>query len=126
VSLREVVLGAWQLVSFTTRDVDSGHTDHPLGTDPRGLIAYTPDGHMSVQLARADMSDYIAYGGAFEVDEAQSTVRHDVAMSTMPELLVAPLFRHATCDGEQLVLAVTTTDDDGHATDSTLVWRRAR
>jgi hypothetical protein len=63
VTLRERVLGAWELVSFTALDVDTGRVRHPLGTAPRGLILYTDDGHMSAQLADSDMGDYVAYGG---------------------------------------------------------------
>jgi hypothetical protein len=126
VSLRDAVLGAWQLESFVARDVESGHDRRPLGTDPRGLITYTPDGHMSAQLARADMSEYVAYGGGFAVDEDRATVRHDVTMATMPDLLTAPQFRAVELDGDRLVLSVTTTDEHGNATASTLVWRRAQ
>lgn len=124
--LRDAVLGAWELVSFSTRDVDTGEERHPLGTEPRGLITYTPDGHMSAQLAKADMSDYVAYGGPFEADEESSTLHHDVTMSTMPELLATPQFRHAVVDGDRLVLSATTTDADGVTVDATLEWVRAR
>jgi hypothetical protein len=36
------------------------------------MILYTDDGHMSAQLADADMGGYIAYGGRFDVDEDTS------------------------------------------------------
>jgi len=61
-TLRERILGAWQLASFTIRNADTGDISHPLGTAPRGMILYTDDGHMSAQLADADMGGYIAYG----------------------------------------------------------------
>ena len=59
------------------------------------------------------------------MDEATSTVHHDVTMSMMPELLARPQFRHASVDGDHLTLSATTTDDAGATTHSTLVWRRA-
>lgn len=124
-SLRDGLIGAWNLESFEARDVATGEERRPLGEHPRGIITYTPDGHMSAQLAQADMSDYVAYGGRFVVDEAASTVRHDVTMSTMPDLLTTPQVRHAALDGDRLVLSVTTTGDDGSATASTLSWSRA-
>jgi hypothetical protein len=76
-TLRERVLGAWELVTFTARDTGTGEERHPLGAAPRGLILYTDDGHMSVQLAESDMRGYVAYGGRFSVD--------DVSMSMMPK-----------------------------------------
>lgn len=125
-TLRSAVLGAWELVSFVATDARSGVERHPLGSVPRGLILYTADGFMSAQLAASDMTEYVAYGGRFAVDEQTATLYHDVTMSMMPELLARPQFRHATVDGETLTLSATTTDEDGAATEAYLVWRRAR
>jgi hypothetical protein len=123
-TLRESMLGAWQLLSFTTTDADTGRVEHPLGASPRGMILYTDDGHMSAQLADADMGGYIAYGGRFAVDEDTSIVHHDVTMSMMPELLASPQFRQASVAGNLLTLSATMTDAAGVTTHSTLVWRR--
>jgi hypothetical protein len=124
VSLRDAVVGAWVLVSFVARDTDTGVERQPLGTDPRGLILYTADGYMSAQLAKADMSEYVAYGGPFSIDEATSTLHHDVTMSMMPELLAQPQFRHGHVDGELLTLSADSTDAEGVTTHARLVWRR--
>jgi lipocalin-like protein len=135
VTLWESILGAWQLVSFTTTDADTGRVEHPLGISPRGLILYTDDGHMSAQLADADMGGYVAYGGRFSVDEGASSgrakrreivgvVHHDVTIAMMPELLAQPQFRHASVDGDLLTLSATMGDDAGPATHATVVWRR--
>ena len=123
-TLRDGVLGAWELVSFIATDVATGAAEHPLGASPRGLIVYTPDGHTSAQLANPDMSGYIAYGGRFTVDEETSTLHHDVTMSMMPELLAQPQFREASVDGGLLTLSATSSDAAGAASHSTLVWRR--
>jgi hypothetical protein len=124
-SLRDAVVGAWELVSFIARDVATGADRHPLGTAPRGLILYTADGHMSAQLAESDMSEYIAYGGRFSVNEETATLHHDVTISMMPELLAQPQFRNASVDGDFLTLSATRSDDAGVTTHSSLVWRRA-
>ena len=124
-TLRDAVLGAWELVSFVARDATTGEDREPLGTTPRGLILYTADGHMSAQLAEPDMSGYVGYGGRFSVDEETSTLHHDVTMSMMPELLTQPQFRHASVDGDLLTLSASRTDDAGATTHSRLVWRRA-
>jgi Lipocalin-like domain len=124
-TLRTAVVGAWELVSFVARDVSTGENRHPLGTAPRGLILYTADGHMSAQLAESDMSDYIAYGGRFSVNEETSTLHHEVTISMMPELLAEPQFRHASIDGDVLTLSATRIDDGG-TTHSSLLWRRVR
>jgi hypothetical protein len=124
-TLRDAVLGAWELVSFVARDTATGRERRPLGTAPRGLILYTPDGHMSAQLADSDMGGYVAYGGRFFADEATSTLHHGVTVSMMPDLLTQPQFRHASVDGDVLTLSATRTDDTGVTTHSSLQWRRA-
>jgi len=125
VTLRDAVLGAWELVSFVSRDAGTDEDRHPLGGAPRGLILYTADGHMSAQLADSDLGGFISYGGRFSVDEETSTLHHDVAISTMPELLTQTLFRHADIDREILTLSATSTDDAGVTTHSRLQWKRS-
>lgn len=125
-SLRDAILGGWGLVSFHSRDLDTGVVSYPLGEHPHGLILYTADGYMSAQLAReADGGGYIAYGGRFSVDEETATLRHDVVISKLPELLQQPQFRQASLHGEELTLSATRTDDEVRI-HSTLVWRRAQ
>lgn len=124
-TLRDRLVGAWQLVSLTTQDADTGRIRHPLGTAPRGMILYTGDGHMSAQLADADMGGYIAYGCRFDVDEDGAIVHHDVTIAMMPELLAQPQFRHASIDGDVLTLSATTTDVAGATSHARVVWTRA-
>jgi hypothetical protein len=123
-SLRDALLGAWELASFVAADGVTGAERHPLGTSPRGLILYTADGFMSAQLSKANFDEYVAYGGRFIVDEQTSTVHHDVTMSMMPELLARPQFRRAQVDGDLLTLSATTMDAAGTTTHARLVWRR--
>jgi hypothetical protein len=127
--LRNAILGSWELVSFVARDAGTGEQRHPLGNNPRGLILYTDDGFMSAQLAPeetgdTEIGDYIAYSGPFHVDEQASTVRHDMRMATMPELLRYPQIRHVSLEPGILILSASTTDGD-RTTDSTLTWQRA-
>jgi hypothetical protein len=123
-SLRDNIIGAWELVSMVSIDTSTGEERRPFGTAPRGLIVYTSDGHMSAQLAESDMSGYVAYGGRFSVNEDTASIHHDVMISMMPELLARPQFRDASVDGDELTLSTTTTDDAGMENRSSLVWRR--
>ncbi|MEB3062539.1 lipocalin-like domain-containing protein [[Mycobacterium] zoologicum] len=127
-SLREALLGGWELSSFESRDTQTGAVSYPLGTAPRGLILYTADGYMSAQLNGGDdaeLDGYIAYGGRFDVDEDTATVHHRVSVSILPELLAAPQLRQARVDGDRLTLSATTTND-GVKSDNSLVWVRCR
>ncbi|WP_199254234.1 lipocalin-like domain-containing protein [Mycolicibacterium mengxianglii] len=127
---RTMILGAWELVAFQSRDVATTEIRYPLGQRPRGLILYTDDGFMSAQLAPenteagTEIDGYIAYSGPFHVDEAASTVRHDVQMASMPELLAQPQLREAAIVDDTLTLSAVMTDSTGSTTRSTLTWRR--
>lgn len=127
-TLREALLGGWELSAMESREVDTGAVSHPLGTAPRGLILYTADGYMSAQLTGstdAVLPAYIAYGGRFRVDEDTATVHHEVSVSMLPELLASPQLRQARVEGDRLTLSATTTND-GVTTLNTLVWVRRR
>jgi Lipocalin-like domain len=122
--LSQALLGGWLLQSFSSRDADTGAQRYPFGEHPTGLILYTTDGYMSAQLAPGPDAGYIAYGGRFHVDEQSATVRHDVLVSTLPELLTQAQFRHADIEGDRLTLSASQTSAKGVTTHSTLVWRR--
>lgn len=124
-ALRRALPGAWRLESFVSRDERTGVERRPFGDHPAGLILYTTDGYMSAQLAPGPGAEYVAYAGAFTVDEKTGTVHHNVMLSSMPELLAQPQFRHAQVDADRLTLSATQTSAEGVSTHSTLVWRRA-
>ena len=103
-SLRESLIGAWQLVSCVETDAKTGETYRPLGNKPQGLILYTPDGYMSAQLSAAGRPNfasddmykgesqeyaaaglsYLAYSGPYYVDEARRVVEHEMFVSLFP------------------------------------------
>ena len=106
---RERLIGAWHLV----------HIDAP-GADgraqPEGMLIYTRDGHMSVQLmypksARALSNEYVQSGyeasfGSYDVDEKTHTVTHHVLGSVTGELLVGkdlPRVYQFTGDGRLII-----------------------
>lgn len=92
-SAREKFIGAWHLVSI------SGPDGKPVTTGvPVGMLIYTRDGHMSVQLmyaksASALTNEYVENGyeasfGSFDVNEQTHTVTHHVQGSNTRDLLV--------------------------------------
>ena len=143
--LRDAVLGAWELVSYTIADSPSGETTYPLGPNPVGLIMYTEDGYMSAQLMRQDRSaveppepsggtpaaespfarGYLAYSGPFHVDEATGTLHHQVTVSLFPKWLGSTQLRCSRLEGDILTLSGTNTLANGVTSTHTLLWRRA-
>jgi hypothetical protein len=145
VKLRDAVLGAWELVSYTIEESPSGDTTYPFGTDPVGIIMYTEDGYMSAQLMRADRSavdspepseeppapespaatGYLAYSGPFHVDEATGTLHHKVTVSLFPSWLGSTQLRASRLEGDALTLSGTNTLPNGATSTHTLLWKRA-
>jgi hypothetical protein len=115
VTLRDDILGTWELNSYNLSDRSTRLVKHPLGTDATGLLVYSADGYMSVQIMRARRtrydhpdtdggsaaqtaaaaSGYLAYSGPFDVDESTHTLRHHTAVSLIPNWLDGPLLRQA-------------------------------
>lgn len=91
------VVGTWRLKRWEARDAD-GRVVDPLGANAVGYLSYTPGGHMSVSMMRAERAafagddllggtpeekaaaaeSYITYCGRYEVRDG--TVIHHVEL----------------------------------------------
>lgn len=95
---KDQLIGAWRLVSIVGPDGKL-----VAGTSPRGMLVYTADGHVSVQLmypdaAKALSNEYVQNGyeasfGKYELDEKTHTVTHHVESSNTRDLLVGKALR---------------------------------
>ena len=126
-ALRAQVLGLWQIIDAETVNAKTGASAPWLGRKRpySGTIIYLPNGMMSVQIgaarapSRADagpnnMSNeekiglfdtYYAYHGRFEIDEAQSKVRHFVEHSLFEFESGRTLVRTIRLSGKILTLS---------------------
>jgi hypothetical protein len=92
---KEKLIGAWRLVHIDAPGPDGKSLPAP---QPKGMLIYTRDGHMSVQLmypesANTLSNEYVLKGyeasfGSYDVDEAARTVTHHVQGSNTRDLLV--------------------------------------
>lgn len=145
-SLRSRLIGAWTLLSYVEQPVDGSPAQHPFGLQPQGLILYTPDGYMSAQLSAerrqpfaggdwfkgtpeeytAQGSSYIAYTGAFEVDELQQTLAHRMFVSLYPNWVGQTQPRLCKIEGDILSLSTASPIlSAGQRVNSYLRWQRA-
>ncbi len=112
-SARERLIGAWHLVHIDTPGPDGKPVD---GTQPKGMLIYTRDGHMSVQLmyrksANPQSNEYVLNGyeasfGSYDVDEAKHLLTHHVQGSITGDLLVGkdlPRAYRFTVDGKLII-----------------------
>lgn len=92
-SRKSALIGAWHLVR-----IDVPGADVTASPQPKGMLVYTSDGHMSVQLmyprsAEPADNEYVLGGyeasfGSYFVDEAKHMVTHHVEGSITRDLLL--------------------------------------
>ena len=117
--VRQQLIGAWRLVS------DEETVNGKLTKlDQTGILTYTSDGHMSVQIMDKNPNDsdvgapmqysangYEGYFGTFDVDEAAHSVTHHVQGALVRSLIGKDLTRIYTFSGKQLVLTSSRPDE---------------
>ena len=118
---RPSLIGGWHLAYIEAPGPDGKPVDIP---QPKGILIYTLDGHMSVQLiypesAHVQSNGYVKDGyeasfGSYDVDEATHTLTHHVQGSVTRDLLVGkdlPRVFQFTEDGH---LIIRSTRPDEH------------
>lgn len=112
-SAREKLIGAWHLARIEAPGPDGKPIEI---SQPKGMLIYTRDGHMSVQLmypksANVQSNEYLWDGyeasfGSYDVDEAAHTLTHHVQGSVTRDLLVGkdlPRIYQLTGDGHLII-----------------------
>ena len=117
-SAQQKLIGAWHVVSLEDVGSDGKAT---RVTAIKGMLIYTRDGHMSVQLmlpdSESDVSnDYVKNGyeasfGSFDVDEKAHTVTHHVQGSVTRGLIGKDLPRAFRFDNSHLIITSTRPDE---------------
>jgi len=110
---KSALIGAWHLVRIDVPGSDGKVTP---AAQPNGMLIYTSDGHMSVQLmypesAKAPDNEYVLGGyeasfGSYDVDETKHLVTHHVQGSITRNLLVGkdlPRSYRLTSDGHLII-----------------------
>lgn len=116
------ILGPWVLDQWTITNAD-GSVTYPYGPNAKGMLIYTDDGKMAVQLVNPDINvatlttieeRYFAYYGSFTVDEANRTITHELESSISPTWVGTKQVRvySLTQDGGLELTAIVPDDDD--------------
>ena len=113
VSDRERLIGAWHLEHIDSPGADGKPSDTP---QPAGMLIYTRDGHVSVQLmypksAGSLSNEYVRNGyeasfGSYSIDERTHTLTHHVQGSVTGDALVGkdlPRIYKLTGDGHLVI-----------------------
>jgi hypothetical protein len=133
--------GVWKLVTWR-RVASDGTVGYPLGDNASGMLVYTADGRMAVQLAAADRpsldtddplggderdraaaySTCLAYFGRYEV--RGDTVVHWIDVSLFPNWSGAEQSRPFTCEDGELVLRTPPMETAAGTVVNELAWAR--
>jgi hypothetical protein len=135
-------ISTWALISTEWRRADARHAN-PFGDGATGVLIYAPSGYMSAQIMRADrpaqdpvqpagidtamasaVPGYVAYFGAFAIDDAKGVVTHRVIGSAMPAWVGREFARRFMIQGDILTLRDDLTTADGVAVDAATTWQR--
>lgn len=143
----EAILGPWKLVEWVVTD-PSGKKSYPYGKSPEGLLIYTDDGQMSVQLMNPDthipepdsnhqsdslegvVARFFAYYGTYSIDEKSKTITHSISGSLAPSWIGSDQVRGYELIGDnRLQLAAELSTDDilgsaGAGGSNVLFWDR--
>ena len=133
-SIREKIVGTWQLLEFAVEA--NGKTIWPMGKDAKGFLSYASDGYVSANLMcqpplehglepeealSGPATKYMAYAGRFEVVEAQQAIIHNMEVSLFPEWLGDAQYRYVKFEDDRLIISA---NQEGGAT-AILAWKKA-
>jgi hypothetical protein len=144
-SVREKLLGTWDLISWEAKLKTTGKVEYPCGKTPVGRITYDSAGRMSAQLmdpgrpvvgkglgtramfdafSASDMREVLAgcfsYFGTFEIDEPARTVIHHVQADLRPAWFGIERRRTYEFSGDNQFILTSSTDES----DDRLIWKR--
>jgi hypothetical protein len=143
-ALGDCLVGAWRLV-FYMWDFDDGRSVSPFGEQPTGMIVYTPEGQVAVNMMKPDrpawaagtmdagtedemtqaIRGYIAYSGSYTVDEAARRVDHHITSSLFPNWVGQTQRRLIDLEDPQLTLSVRDAPTAEGAVTVRVRWHRA-
>jgi hypothetical protein len=135
------ISGVWRLLAWR-RVADDGSLTYPLGEVVDGLLVYTPQGSMAVQMASASRpnidstdplggdateraaaySSCLAYFGTYEV--RGNEVIHTISVSLYPNWSGTNAARPFEIIGDQLTLRTLPSPDGGETVVNEMYWAR--
>ena len=119
-SVRDKLIGGWRLAWLEQQAADGKTTK----VERTGILVYTRDGHMSVQImapnpesppesgpVQYEQGGYEGYYGTYEVNEKAHTVTHHVEGALVRALIGSKLARVYRFSGKQLILTSSRPDE---------------
>ena len=141
-SLKEQLVGTWSLVSFDSIDASGAKVPNMEGSDLKGQLILTADGHLSNQLItqypkiassdrmkttvaedKAVAHGVLSYFGTYTISEPDKTITINFERSSFPNQVGSNVKRTVTLNGDELKI-----DNPGRQAGgrTVTVWRRMK
>ena len=144
-SIKNELIGTWRLLSYIEVPIQGDDSLFPMGKNPYGLLMYSPDGYMSVQIAKegrlsyksndkmmatqeemaSSLQGYIAFSGKYKVDNHHAVVTYSIQSSLFPNW--KDQLQHRRVDFEGDILYLKSTEpilSNGVYVNSYMTWQR--
>ena len=141
--MNEKLIGTWRLADYEYLRSD-GERLWPFGQSPVGVITYTDEGFMSVQIMDSErpifvggnrwsatlaemaaaFEGYLAYFGTYDVNNADGFVTHHIQGSLFPEYSGTDQVRYFEVEGERLTLRTPPLPAGDQTITGRLIWER--
>ena len=144
-SLKNELVGTWSLLSYIEVPIGGEDSLFPMGKAPYGVLMYSADGYMSVQIAKNDrllyksndklmatheemvssLQGYMAFSGRYKVDNNNAIVSYIIKSSLYPNWKNQVQRRKIDFEGDILYLKSTEPIlSNGAYVNSYMTWKR--
>jgi len=103
-SIKNEIIGSWKLLSYIEVPINGEDSMFPVGTTPKGILMFNPDGYMSVQITSSDcktfksddrmvasdeeirnrLFSYISFSGKYTVNNKVACVTYHIETALFP------------------------------------------
>lgn len=144
-SIKNELIGTWKLLSYIEVPIEGDDSLFPMGKQPYGILMYSPDGYMAVQIAKegrllyksndkmmatheemaSSLQGYIAFSGKYKVDNNHAVVTYCIESSLFPNWKNEMQHRKIDFEGDVLYLKSTEPIlSNGMYVNSYMTWKR--
>jgi len=145
-SLKNEIIGTWKLLSYIEVPVGGEEYLFPIGTTPKGMLIFSPDGYMSVQISvknpiKYDSDDrfsatdkkiaarskqYIAFTGKYTTDNVLSHVIYHIETALNPNWEGVKQVRKLDFEGDILYQkSLEPISSNGQMVHAYMTWQRS-
>ncbi|WP_437919801.1 lipocalin-like domain-containing protein [Sphingobacterium sp. LRF_L2] len=145
-SLKNELVGTWKLLSYIEVPIAGDDSLFPMGKNPFGILIYSSEGFMSVQIAKenrlsyssndkllatqeemvSSLQGYMAFCGKYKVDSNNAVVTYMIKSSLFPNW--KNQIQRRKIDFENDILYLRSTEpvlSNGIYVNSYMTWKRA-